>query len=170
MSCNTIRKYHFFTPATVIRVEKWLSMMSEKGWRLTSQKGFKFTFISCAPVHREYFIYTGFDSSRGISFDYFMAREKYAIRGNSIKSNSIFEVNTHLKDEVFEQYVALRNSYYRRHYIGLLLICLLGTVGCLLLRVQEDTGLALWMVSGLLLYSFLSTCVILLDSRSQKRK
>lgn len=113
--------FHPYIPAMVNQVEKWLTEMSCDGWQLVHKDRWKFYFIKSKKQERQYFIYSGFDASRGISYEYYSAKELYAKSGIEINKQSydIFEVDPSKIDSKFYGYRMMRNKYYKNHYIKL---------------------------------------------------
>ena len=118
-----------FYPAMINRIEAWLAVMASEGWTLIEQTGWKFVFIQSTPKETEYFMNTFFDSSKGIWFDYFMAKRQYELKRSKLKSNKlikstydIFEIDLSKKDKNFAIYKHIRNKYYKKHYLGLLIL------------------------------------------------
>ena len=112
------------TPAMVNEVELWLENKTKQGWRLINKKFWVFRFVRCKPYVSKYFIYKGFDSSEGISFDYHMARKKYGKAKSLLNKENlpIFEVDVNKIDPTYCEYINLRNQFYTKHYLKLLFL------------------------------------------------
>lgn len=122
---------HPYTPAMVNYVEKWLTKMSLDGWKLVDKKGWQFCFVRSRKEARHYFIYSGFDASKGISYDFYRAKDIYAKSKADINKRlydvtqinkrvyDIFEVAPCKIDRQFYDYRIMRNRYYRNHYVKL---------------------------------------------------
>ena len=106
--------------------------MAKSGWLLVGLNGWLFEFEGVKSCDKKFFIYSGFDASRGISFDYYLAKEKYSKKSSRLnkKSSWVFEVDSLKIDEQFFQYLNLRNSYYMNFYIKLLLFNLILSGVC----------------------------------------
>ena len=115
--------FHPYIPAMINHVEKWLTDMSDKGWKLVRKDGWKFYFIKSFKQERRYFMYTGFDASKGFSHEYYRAQKKFAKSGTEInkRTDGVFEVDPCKMDDDFHFYRMIRNKYYRKHYIKLAL-------------------------------------------------
>lgn len=103
---------HPYIPAMIILLEHWLAERATEGWQLINVQGFKFTFQSCQPYTAKFFAYAGFDSSKGISADYWMSKTRYARKGTQLNKGSlpIYEVDLQKIDADFSSYVRLRDK------------------------------------------------------------
>ena len=146
-----IQRIHPYTAATITSVEAWLSEMSVGGWKLRSVKGWRFSFVRCQPAARRYFMYPGFDASRGFFDEYSHARRKYALGSTSLRrSDSIFEVDLRKADLELDAFYARRNRFYRRKYGGVALLLLVFA-----------------LISGILAYawgSLVPACILVLPT------
>lgn len=117
---------HPYIPAMVQQVEKWLEKMSQDGWKLEDKKGWIFYFIKCKKHNKKYFMYSGFDSSIGWSYDYYRAKEKYSNSQSALfkQTYQIFEIDPKKIDDDYIQYRMSRNKFYKKHYIKLAFFCI----------------------------------------------
>ena len=111
--------YRPFLPAMVNETEEWLTRKSAQGLELVYMNGWKFVFkTSNKNEENEYFIYSGFDGSKGFSYEFYRAKEKYAKKSELKKANcSAFSIDPKKRDDDFENYRFLRNKYYKKHYL-----------------------------------------------------
>ena len=136
-----VRKRHPYFPFGIIRLEKWLSKMALSGLKLQSVNGWNFIFISSEPKERKYFCYSGFAKEKGISYDYFRAKELYSVRKSPLNKSTydVFEVDLQRIDEKYDRYVEQRNRYYKNHYGKLLcfwiFMFVLSVVSCLIEKI-----------------------------------
>lgn len=121
---------HPYTPAMVNHVERWLTKMSCDGWKLVHKNGWKFYFLRSQKRPRQYFMYSGFDASQGISYEYHRAKDIYAESKAEInkRTDGIFEVSSCKIDSKFYYYRMIRNKYYRNHYVKLAIFSLIFIV------------------------------------------
>lgn len=133
-AAKEIQRIHPYTAATITSVEAWLSEMSVGGWKLRSVKGWRFSFVRCQPAARRYFMYPGFDASRGFFDEYSHARRKYALGSAALeRSASIFEVDPRKADRELEACYSRRSRFYRRKYGGVALLLLaFELISCIL--------------------------------------
>ena len=119
-----VRIVHPHIRGFVNQTETWLARKSAQGLRLETNKGWTFSFRRCRPYQARYFMYSAFNSSREIHFDYHMAKIKYAKADSPLNhsSDEIFEMDPLKVDEEFISYKRHRNHFYKRHYVMLLLI------------------------------------------------
>lgn len=119
--------FHPYVPAMVNQVENWLTAMSIDGWKLVDNKGWHFYFLKSREEERKYFIYSGFDSTQGITYDFYRAMDMYSKSKSKLfkRTYSIFEVDPNKIDDDFLIYRMLRNKFYRKHYIKMTFFCLL---------------------------------------------
>lgn len=119
--------FHPYIPATVNQVERWLTEVAYDGWKLIDKKGWMFYFIKSKKKERQFFMYSGFDLTPGIAYDYLRAKDIYAKSKSKSKiyqrTFDIFEVDTERIDDGFYQYRRLRNQYYRKHYCKFAVFC-----------------------------------------------
>lgn len=151
------------TPAMVNEVELWLENKTKQGWRLINKKFWVFRFISCKPYVSKYFIYKGFDSGKGISFDYHMAREKYGKAKSLLNKENmpIFEVDVNKLDATYCEYINLRNQFYTKHYLKLLLLSgffLAVATALAAIKLLMIVFVAIWL--ALLLYAMGSLVIL----------
>ena len=127
---------HPYIPATVMQVERWLSEMSEQGWKLTAIRGWRFSFEQTAPGKREYFFFSDLLEKRiGSHHDFLEAKRRYADKKNKInqRGDNIFEIDERKKDNDLGSFFRYRNHFYRSYYLKLtvlsvLLLCILVAV------------------------------------------
>jgi hypothetical protein len=152
-----------YIPAMVNEVELWLENQARHGWRLINKKHWVFRFTSCKPYASKYFIYYGFDASKGISFDFYMAKKKFGKakallnKGNS----SVFEVDINKVDQSYYEYKKLRNHFYTTHYLKLLFASVIFLVVAIILAALDFLMLFLvviWIAP--LLYAIVSLLIL----------
>lgn len=162
---------HPYIPAMIILLEHWLAERATEGWQLINVQGFKFTFQSCQPYTAKFFAYSGFDSSKGISADYWMSKTRYARKDTQLNKGSlpIYEVDQQKIDADFSSYVRLRDKYYLKHYR---LLCLFSLICILLSIVLFIINRALILFAFfwvfVLLYSCISIVILSLGIKQQK--
>ncbi len=157
-----------YIPAMVNDLERWLTKMAADGWRLEDVRGWKFSFRKCKPYTARFCSYSGFGTSYGISNDYLMSKELYSRKKSVInKSTSIiYEVDIEKIDSNYIHFFRLRNKFYLKHYLALLLFSLVCTalVGALM---QKNDGLAAFLALGIipLVYVLLSVIILAREVR-----
>ena len=116
------RYFHPYIRAMTPMVERWLCKKAAEGWKLFEKSGWSFTFLPAREQRREYFMYSSFGVERGLSYDFFRAKDRYAKAKSHINqtSNSIFEADPEKTDDEYYKYKADRDRYYRRNYLFLL--------------------------------------------------
>lgn len=169
-----VRLIHPHIPAIVNRTEMWLKQRAYAGWQLIEFHGWIFVFRKCSPSGREYLIYSGFGASKGVSFDYHMARMKYGKAKAQSKLNklntSVFEVDMIKLDSEYLRFVRLRNTYYLKHYIALsafsmlALTCILTISLFVTLNVVIVFLTLLWLF--ITIYALLSSIVLNHDMKN----
>ena len=115
--------FHPYIRAMTPMVERWLCKKAAEGWKLYEKNGWMFTFLSAKGQERDYFIYSSFGLEKGLSYDYFRAKDRYAKAKSHINqtNNGIFEANPVKIDGAYYKYKADRDRYYRRNYLWQLL-------------------------------------------------
>ena len=165
----TKRVFIPFFSARVNRVEAQLSKICSNGWELVSVKGWNFFFRKTSPKKRLYFVYRGLDKSKGISFDYHSAKQKYSKRNSNLSNPNIFEIDTSKIDADLYSYIDIRNRYYIKFYALLTIASLITEL--LLAFVSSRYG---WWFCiaffGVVLYSLLSLVAIVFDTLRLKSK
>ena len=143
--------------------ENWLHQMAEKGWLLVGLKGWLFEFECIKPANKKFFIYSGFDASKGISFDYHSAKVKYA-KSSSIlnkKDLCVFEVDLKKEDEEFLYYLRSRNRYYMRFYVKQFIFSLFLTLISVFAFSYEKTFFVLVAITLMLsIYSIMAVFIL----------
>lgn len=156
--------FKLYVPAMVNQIEDWLYNEAALGWVLISKRGWGFTFEKSSPKHKEYFAYFSVDKTFGFDNDYYRAKEKYAKKKAPISKNSyeIFEIDLLKKDSDFYTYKKARDSYYKKHYLKLLIFSLAFVICSIATAIIYNscflTGLLLFFV--LLLYSLISIVIL----------
>ena len=155
--------YRPFLPAMVNETEEWLTRKSAQGLELVYMNGWKFVFkTSNKNEENEYFIYSGFDVSKGFSYEFYRAKEKYAKKSELKKANcSAFSVDPKKRDDDFENYRFLRNKYYKKHYLLLLLMTLTFGVISLVVSMYEPEFICVpCLLCIAVLYSIVSLSIL----------
>ena len=155
--------YRPFLPAMVNETEEWLTRMSAQGLELVYMNRWKFVFeLSNKNKENEYFVYSGFDASKGFSYEFYRAKEKYAKKSELKKANcSAFSVDPKKRDDEFEIYRNLRDKYYKRHYLLLLLITLIFGVLSLIASMDDPDFICVpCLLCIAVLYSIVSLCIL----------
>ena len=167
---NVIRIIHPYVPALINFVERWLSQKASNGWRLEAIHGWRFVFRKCTPYTTRFFSYSSFGTSMGISYDYLRSKKRYSCSKSAINKSAsiIYEVDIRKIDNDFYGFVFLRNKYYLKHYLGLLLFAIVYTVISLGLMFISST-LAVFFVIGiiLLVYSLFSVFILAREISNQ---
>ena len=127
---HILRIFHPHIPAMVNDLENWLEEKTLLGWRLEKVCCWIFTFRKCAPYKGKYFIYRGFDASKALSFDFHIAKERYAAKKSPLNKlhTHIFEVDSLKIDTCYLKYIRARNLFYKRHYLKLTIISLICSI------------------------------------------
>ncbi len=151
------------TPAMVNEVEYWLENKAKQGWRLINKKLWVFRFVNCRPYASKYFIYNGFDASKGLSFDFHMAKKKFGKAKTLLnKGNlSVFEVDINKVDQSYCEYKNLRNQFYTAHYLKLLFASIFFLAAAIVLTAINSLLIILvvvWIVP--LLYAIGSLLIL----------
>ena len=155
---ETVKVIHPHIRGFVNQTERWLEHQALHGFRLEEYHGWVFTFRRCQPYHALYFMYSAFNSSKEIRFDYHMAKIRYAKKNSVLNQTAyeIFELDSKKIDDDFAKYKHIRNNFYKRHYLGLLLFSVVAIVILLLcLRNPFVWGFLLAPIL-LLVYSLIS--------------
>lgn len=155
---KTVKIIHPHIRGFVNQTERWLEHQALNGFRLEKHQGWVFTFRRCQPYHALYFMYSAFNSSKEIRFDYHMAKIRYA-KKNSVLNHTayeIFELDSKKIDDDFAKYKHIRNNFYKRHYLGLLLFSVVAIVILLLCLRNPFVWGFLSVPILLLVYSLIS--------------
>ena len=106
MEADKIEKcFHPYIRAMTPMVEHWLCKKAAGGWKLYEKNGWTFTFLPAKGQERDYFMYSGFGWERGLSYDYFRAKDRYAKAKSHINqtSNGIFEADPEKIDAIMKK-------------------------------------------------------------------
>lgn len=166
ISTMTIRRK--YTPAQINSLEAWLRQKALEGWRLIAINRWAFIFESCAPFSGEYFVYKAVDRSKGLYFDYYMAKEKYKKSKSPLNKryDIAFEVDPCKIDERYPSYKKQRNDYYARHYMGLTLFWLFFSVILFAFAGSEDIAFLFFVIGCIpFFYSLVSFLTLLSDKK-----
>ena len=147
----------------VNELELWLKKKSEEGLRLQGHSFFSFRFEACTPREREYFVYSDFDRSKGISFDYHMAKQRFKCPKSHLNksSNTIFEADIGKIDAEYYRVKQLRNMHYLRHYLILSMFFLLLLGGAVYIAFRNRIFIAFLPVCAVpFVYAFISFLII----------
>lgn len=155
--------FHPHIKAMVNQVENWLTEVSRDGWKLVDKKGWLFYFDKSKENEIQYFIYSGFDSSPGIAYDFLRAKDRYSKSKSKLfeLTYDVFEVDQNKIDEEYNKYRMLRNRFYRSHYIKLAVFCLVFIVISLIFSFSTPL---FWIVGLpymlLLIYAIISIIIL----------
>ena len=163
MRQKTVSIIYPYVPAMSNTVERWLKQRTVEGWRLVENNQWRFTFIKCAPYESEYFMYSGFGKSAGLSFDYHMVKMKYGKAKSKINKehSPICEVDIIKIDMDYTTYKKLRNKYYIKHYLALSLYSLLNLI-CGWLVVLSYGAMLILVVLWFLIFLYAIISLIIL--------
>lgn len=161
-----------FIPAMVNSVERWLMQMSVQGLFLVNMNGWKFTFEEKAIEEAEFFLYSSFGTSKGISADYCRAREKYGKRRSGINKSycNVFEVDSAKKDSNFLIYKNERNLYYKKHYLRLLIFSLIAETVSIFISSEYTPCVPVAVVYFVItIYSLISVLILQKELNKDKK-
>lgn len=150
-------------PASVNGTEQWLQNKASDGLRLIQYNHWIFTFQKCRPYHGRYFIYSGFDKSKGFSYDYFRAKKKYQKAKSKLNQTptTVFEVDINKIDSDYYGYIRTRNKFYFLHYTRLFLFSSFCVIISLCLVLYEiHTWFLLLLCFVPFIYSLISLVVL----------
>lgn len=164
------------TPATVNRTEAWLKQQAKDGWKLVEYNGWYFVFRQCTPYDGEYLMYSSFRSEKGLSADFYTTKTIYGkAKGKSElnkKSLGIFEADLTKLDKEYFHFVKMRNSYYLKQYIFIIVFSvfafLLALVAILLEPTANQNKFLLFVSLPFLIYSAISLIILLKDIKKLK--
>lgn len=154
--------------AAVRRIESWLVQQAASGWKLIDYRNGIFTFAKTTPFDAAYFMYSGFNGSRGFRNDFYSARKKYGKNKNKSQLNKdeasdIFEIDLAKADSCLPLLRAMRNRFYMRHYLLLLLFfvipCIAFSYGWLAKKVVSCAPFAIITLLGTA-WSVMSICLL----------
>ena len=152
-----------YPPAYVNELELWLKEKSRDGYRLVNSWFCWYMFEMSLCTEREYFVYSPFDGSKGISFDYHIAKARYRNKASALNANnqSIFEVDFKKIDSDYHLFKQLRNKYYFRHYCALSSLYFFFSTIFFIVAFQRAVFLWFALPAGLMLiYNFISLIAI----------
>ncbi len=164
MKQPVLRSFFYpYIPAMINYLERWLSEKASDGWRLEAVHGWSFVFRKCSPYTAKFISYSGFGTNMGISNDYFALIKRYSRRKATINKpdSAICEVDIQKIDLDYTYFVSLRNKFYLKHYLAMLLFALVYTslaIGLMLM----NSDLAVFSLFGmaLLVYSSFSVGIL----------
>lgn len=130
------------------RLDRWLKLMSEKGWHIAHCSLFFFFFEKGQPSTKEYFTY-GLSTQEGkysislrhpfLEKKYGLEKNKSIINANKAKSYQIVEIDTEkidvINDVGYRELVKDRNRLYLIYSIRNLCIVLFCAILCALLFI-----------------------------------
>lgn len=169
MEKNVIKILHPYIPAMVNRTERWLKQKSNEGWRPIEFNRIFVTFRKCSPYNGEFLIYSGFDASKGLSFDYNTTKTKYQKATSKINKliRTVFEADPTKLDSEYFRFKKMRNAYYLKHYALLSVFSFFAVTGLSVTMLLSPFRLYLvflmivWQI--LLIYAFVSLLILKLD-------
>ena len=143
--------------------EKWLSQMAKSGCLLVDFRGWFFEFERVKSCDKKYFMYSTFDASKGMSFDYHLAKQKYSKSSSRLNKKifCVFEVDFKKLDEQFLQYVKQRNAYYINFYIKLFVFSMILSLLCLFTSFYIKHWHVILIIPMLIsVYSIIATLIL----------
>ena len=141
---GTIKVIHPHIRGFVNQTEEWLRLQAIQGFRLEKYHGWSFTFRRCQPYPAQYFMFSAFNSSKEIHFDYYTAKRKYAKKNSILNhvSYEIFELDSEKIDDDFVKYKQTRNNFYKRQYTGEFLFSIVAVVLLACIRPPHLCGIS----------------------------
>ena len=154
-------------PAMVNRTERWLQEQASNGWRLTRYNHWIFVFQKCKPYDTHYLMYSSFDKSKGLSYDYLRIKQKYKKAKSQINQApvAVFEADNAKVDSDYYRFIGIRNKFYITHYIRLSWVSSIcaGIALCIVLgEIQTWFLLLLCLVA--FAYAFISFLILRKDA------
>ena len=128
MKRNFRKVFRFYTPATVNRVERWLTEMSQNGWSLVDVNGWYFVFLPIEPREKYFFMYIQPDASKGFSRDYHEVERKYRKKKSVLKSLLVVEIDPQKIDADYCRFKVSRNKSYLHRYLRMTILSLVFLV------------------------------------------
>lgn len=136
-----LKKFRVYPIFFYNRLDKWLKLMSKKGWHIVHCNIFSFLFEKGMPEEKEYFTY-GIFSQEGkydIKLRFPFLEKKYGVEKNKSKINSnnqktynILEIDLNKidvqNDIAYKELVSTRNSLYLRYSIRNFIILLMALI------------------------------------------
>ena len=148
-------------------LERWLVEKASEGLRLEEAHGWKFIFRKCNPYKASFFSCSHFGTSNGILNEYWNSKHRYSCKKSTLnKSNSIlYEVDIRKIDSQFKYFVLLRNKFYLKHYLSMLLFAICYVVLALIL-ISINFILAFFLAFGIILlgYSLFSVFILIRET------
>lgn len=169
MERDVVKLIHLHMPALANRTEKWLKTKAKLGWKLIGYHNCVFMFRKCNPYDGEYLYYSGFGAGKGLSFDYHMIKRKYGKSNYELNklSISIFEAEKTKIDSGYLSFLKLRNSYFLKHYILLLIFWFLALIYIVTVMILIKFNIYMMFFGFLslipLTYSLFSTIILAWD-------
>lgn len=148
-------------PAMVNYSERWLRQKASAGWKLIHNDRCRFVFRRCEPYDGHFLMYSGFDKSKGLSYDYYRIRENYKKSKSEInkQQSDIFEADAAKIDSDYWGFIRTRNKYYLRHYEKLCLFSGLNSVIALCVALVDIRS---WFISFVFIVPFMYSLISLL--------
>ena len=156
--------YYLYTPAMINSMERWLIKKAADGWRLEEVHGCKFVFRKCQPYETVYVAYSGFGRGCGVASDYWMSNKLYSSKTSALSKSAgkVFEADINKIDSQFKYFILIRNKYYRKHYIGMLILALIWIfLTAFLLSSNSAFIVPLIFAIIFFIYSVFSVCILL---------
>lgn len=143
-------------------IEKWLTQMSLNGFALIYNNWWKFVFVETSPKHREYCLYSGFDASKGIWADYYLAKKLCGkTKGKLLKNTyGIFEIDTKKDKQMLYQFKKIRKKHYVKHYFGLFMLTLFFSFILLVLSYLNKYCIILYILCLVLVIYYLVSLIV----------
>ena len=125
-----VKKFRIYPPFLYSRLDKWLKLMSAKGWHIVHSGIFSFWFEKGEPTEKEYFTYglATVEGKYSISLRYPFLEKTYGsknkkskINSNQTKKYQILEIDLNKidieNDVTYKELINDRNRLYMQYFI-----------------------------------------------------
>lgn len=148
-------------PAMVNFTERWLRQKAFDGWKLIHNNRCRFVFRRCKPYDGHFLMYSGFDKSKGLSYDYYRIRENYKKSKSEINNQQsyIFEADAAKIDSDYWGFIRTRNKFYLSHYKKL---CLFSGLISIIVLCVALVDIRSWFISIVAMVPFLYSLLSLI--------
>ncbi|MBQ2758658.1 MAG: DUF2812 domain-containing protein [Clostridia bacterium] len=160
--------YYLYTPAMINSMERWLIKKAADGWRLEEVHGCKFVFRKCQPYETVYAAYSGFGTEHGVASDYWISNKRYSSKTSVLNKSAgkVFEADINKIDSQFKYFILIRNKYYLKHYIGMLILALIWIFLTAFLLSSNSAFIApLIFAIIFFIYSVFSVCMLVRERK-----
>jgi len=171
---KTIKKFRPIFITGIPRIERWLRIQANLGYKLVDYKFFTFHFVKCKKQTREYLIYKYPEKNDDFISEFFGIKMKYGCSKRKSELNNltldIIEIDPQKIDSFYQEFFKKGTIRYKKYYKKIILFNFIVSLVFLGVSVFEFIIFSFFLVSLIpLLYYLISFLIIKKQENTQTK-